>query len=90
MILQTPVASRKFRFRSPASTASSPVGRTTANSGYQTTQGIGDRVEEILCWIKIVGGLPLLWTGSNAAQDYFVAGAYNLLGMARLAPQKIT
>lgn len=61
--------------------------RTTARSGYQTSQRIRKRVEEIIGWIKTVGGLRRSrYRGRDRTQawGYFVAGTYNLLRMARL------
>ena len=64
-------------------------GRTTTSSGYQTSLRIRKRVEEIFGWIKTVGGLRRTrYRGQERTQAwaYFVAGAYNLLRMARLEP----
>jgi len=61
--------------------------RTTTRSGYQTSQRIRKRVEEIFGWIKTVGGLRRSrYRGRERTQawGYFVAGTYNLLRMARL------
>jgi transposase len=62
-------------------------GRTTARPGYQTSQRIRKRVEEIFGWMKTVGGLRRSrYRGRERTQalGYFVAGTYNLLRMARL------
>jgi hypothetical protein len=61
--------------------------RTTARSGYQTSQRIRKRVEEIFGWVKTVGGLRRSrYRGRERTQawSYFVAGTYNLLRLARL------
>ena len=61
--------------------------RTTTQSGYQTSQRIRKRVEEIFGWMKTVGGLRRSrYRGQERTQawGYFVAGTYNLLRMARL------
>ena len=61
--------------------------RTTTKSGYQTSQRIRKRVEEIIGWIKVIGGLRRSrYRGQERTQawGYFVAGTYNLLRMARL------
>jgi transposase len=61
--------------------------RTTAKSGYQISQRIRKRVEEIIGWIKTVGGLRRTrYRGLERTQawGYFVAGTYNLLRLARL------
>jgi len=62
-------------------------GRTTTQSGYQTSQRIRKRVEEIFGWIKTVGGLRRSrYRGRERTQawGYFVASTYNLLRLARL------
>lgn len=64
-------------------------GRTTSRRGYQTSQRIRQRVEEIFGWIKTVGGLRRSrYRGRERTQawGYFVAGTCNLLRRARLAP----
>jgi len=61
-------------------------GRTTTQSGYQTSQRIRKRVEEIFGWIKTVGGLRRSrYRGRERTQawGYFVASTYNLLRLAR-------
>jgi transposase len=61
--------------------------RTTGRSGYQTSQRIRKRVEEIFGWLKTVGGLRRSrYRGVERTQawGYFVVGAYNLLRLARL------
>ena len=61
--------------------------RTTNRPGYQTSQRIRKRVEEIFGWMKTVGGLRRTrYRGKERTQawGYFVAGTYNLLRMARL------
>ena len=61
--------------------------RTTTQSGYQTSQRLRKRVEEIFGWMKTVGGLRRSrYRGQERTQawGHFVAGTYNLLRMARL------
>ena len=61
--------------------------RTTAKPGYQTSQRIRKRVEEIFGWVKTVGGLRRSrYRGRERTQawGYFVASTYNLLRLARL------
>jgi len=61
--------------------------RTTTRSGYRTSQRIRKRVEEIIGWMKTIGGLRrsrYLGLERTQAWGYFVAGTYNLLRMARL------
>lgn len=63
-------------------------GRTTARKSCQISQRVRKRVEEIFGWIKTIGGLRRSrYRGIERTQAvaYFVAGAYNLLRMARLA-----
>lgn len=62
-------------------------GRTTGQTSYTTSQRIRKRVEEIIGWIKTVGGLRRSrYRGLERTQawGYFVAGTYNLLRLARL------
>jgi transposase len=62
-------------------------GRTTGRSGYALSQRIRKRVEEIIGWIKTVGGLRRSrYRGRERTQawGYFVGSTYNLLRIARL------
>jgi hypothetical protein len=62
--------------------------RTVERSGYQTSQKVRKRVEEIFGWMKTVGGLrKTRYRGIERTQSWanMVAGAYNLLRMARLS-----
>lgn len=62
-------------------------GRTTQQTSYSVSQRIRKRVEEIIGWIKTVGGLRRSrYRGLERTQawGYFVAGTYNLLRLARL------
>jgi transposase len=62
-------------------------GRTTTRPGYQVSQRIRKRVEEIIGWMKTVGGLRrsrYLGLERTQAWGYFVAGTYNLVRMAKL------
>lgn len=66
-------------------------GRTTGSAGYQTSVRIRKRVEEIFGWVKTIGGLRRTrYRGQERTQAwaYFVAGAYNLLRMAKLETHK--
>ena len=61
--------------------------RTTTRPGYQKSQRLRKRIEEIFGWMKTVGGLRrsrYLGLERTQAWGYFVAGTYNLLRMARL------
>jgi len=62
-------------------------GRTTNKKGYTISQRIRKRVEEIIGWIKVIGGLRRSrYRGIERTQafGYFVAATYNLLRLARL------
>jgi hypothetical protein len=62
--------------------------RTTAKAGYQVSQRIRKRAEEIFGWMKTIGGLRrsrYLGIERTQAWGYFVAGTYNLVRMAKLA-----
>lgn len=62
-------------------------GRTTGRGGYQTSQRLRKRVEEIFGWMKTVGGLRRTrYRGVERTQAwaYFVAGTYNLLRITNL------
>jgi transposase len=64
-------------------------GRTINSSGYQRSQKLRKRVEEIFGWMKTVGGLRRTrYRGVDRTQAwaYFVASAYNLLRLAKLGP----
>jgi transposase len=64
-------------------------GRTSRLPGYAVSQRIRKRVEEIFGWAKTVGGFRRTrFRGVSRTQlaAYFVATAYNLLRIARLAP----
>ena len=63
-------------------------GRTTRHTGYQTSQRIRKRVEEIFGWVKTVGGgRKLRYRGVERNRLWWelTAAAYNLLRMAKLA-----
>jgi transposase len=65
-------------------------GRTTRHVGYEISQRIRKRVEEIYGWMKMVGGFRRTrYRGSEKTQltAWFVGAAYNLLRMAKLLPQ---
>ena len=62
--------------------------RTTRHIGYQTSQRIRKRVEEIFGWVKTVGGgRKLRYRGMERNRLWWelTAAAYNLLRMAKLA-----
>jgi IS5 family transposase len=62
-------------------------GRTTRHPGYQVSQRIRKRVEEIFGWMKSVGNFrKTRFRGLARTQlaSYLVGAAYNLLRMAKL------
>lgn len=63
-------------------------GRTTKAKGYQTSQRIRKRIEEIFGWTKTIGGLrKTRYRGVERTHGcaQVVAATYNLLRMAKLA-----
>jgi len=63
--------------------------RRRRNVGYEISQRIRKRVEEIIGWCKVVGGLArsrFVGRWKLEQQGEVTAAAYNLLRMARLAP----
>ena len=65
-------------------------GRVTQHRGYPVSQRVRKRVEEIFGWIKTVGGgrkLRYLGLARNQLWAELTATAYNLVRMARIAPQ---
>ena len=63
-------------------------GRTTRHPGYQISQRIRKRVEEIFAWVKTVGGgRKLRYKGVERNELWWelTAAAYNLLRMAKIA-----
>jgi transposase len=62
-------------------------GRTTRHVGYQVSQRIRKRVEEIFGWMKTVGGFRrtrFRGRDKTGLAGFLVATAYNLLRMSRL------
>lgn len=67
--------------------------RSTRHAGYQISQRVRKRVEEIFGWMKTIGGFrKTRFKGRDRTQlaAWFVGAAYNLLRMARLLPQPVT
>jgi transposase len=63
--------------------------RTTRHAGYQFSQRVRKRIEEIFGWVKTVGGgRKLRYKGveRNHLWAELTAAAYNLVRMAKLAP----
>jgi hypothetical protein len=64
--------------------------RTTRHAGYALSQRARKRVEEVFGWLKTVGGFrrtPYRGLARTQLAGYLVAGAYNLVRMARLIGQ---
>ena len=62
-------------------------GRTLTSKGYETSQRIRKRIEEIFGWMKTTGGFrKTRYRGIERTQQcgLFTAAAYNLVRMARL------
>jgi IS5 family transposase len=62
-------------------------GRTTRHPGYQASQKVRKRIEQVFGWLKTVGGLrKSRYRGRAKTQLYaFMAGAaYNLLRISKL------
>jgi hypothetical protein len=63
--------------------------RRMKTKGYAISQRVRKRVEELIGWCKMVGGLARAWFIGRwkiRQQSEATAAAYNLLRMARLAP----
>jgi transposase len=63
--------------------------RTAAKTGYEISQRIRKRVEEIFGWMKTVGGFRktrYVGFGPNQIAATMTAAAYNLLRIAKLMP----
>ena len=61
--------------------------RTTRHAGYDVSQRIRKRVEEIFGWMKTVGGFRrtrFRGLERTGLAGYLVAAAYNLVRIARL------
>jgi transposase len=65
--------------------------RTTRHLGYQVSQRVRKRVEEVFGWVKTVGGgrkLRYIGVARNQLWAELTAAAYNLIRMAKLALTK--
>lgn len=63
--------------------------RRMKTAAYRTAQRVRKRIEEIIGWCKVVGGLArtrFVGRWKIAQQAYMTAAAYNLLRLARLRP----
>ena len=64
-------------------------GRTTHSRGYQISQTVRKRIEQIMGWTKTIGGMRKTRHKGVARTDAamkFVCTAYNLLRLSRLRP----
>lgn len=67
--------------------------RTTRHPGYQVSQRVRKRIEEIFGWIKTVGGgrkLRYIGVARNQLWAELTAAAYNLVRMVKLAMAALT
>jgi IS5 family transposase len=65
-------------------------GRTTHTTGYDASQKVRKRIEEIFGWMKSVGGFrKTRYRGLERVDfaGYLVAAAYNLVRLVRLTSQ---
>ena len=65
-------------------------GRTTSHGGYQVSQRIRKRVEEIFGWVKTIGGgekLRYIGIARNQLWSELTATGYNLVRMVRIERQ---
>ena len=70
--------------------AARSIARTTRHAGYQKSQRLRKRIEEVFGWMKAIGGFRRTrYRGLARTQlaGYLVASAYNLVRMARLMMQ---
>jgi len=66
--------------------------RTVRHEGYQVSQRVRKRVEEIFGWMKTVGGgrkLRYKGVARNQLWAELTAAAYNLVRMAKLAAAEL-
>jgi transposase len=67
-------------------------GRTTRHRGYEISQRIRKKVEEIFGWMKTIGGFRRTRVKGEIRTQlagWFVAAAYNLLRIAKLLPAEV-
>ena len=82
-----PIRERKIVSKGPPAMARRRARRRMRTKGYAISQRVRKRIEEIIGWIKTVGGLARTrFVGRwKIAQEMLMTGAaYNLLRMARL------
>jgi transposase len=85
-----PMGDRVIRGDSISSGARRNARRRRRTAGYEISQRIRKRIEEIIGWCKGVGGLArarFVGRWKIRQQTEIAAAAYNLLRMARLAPE---
>ncbi len=84
-----PMGERVIRGDSISSGARRKARRRRRTAGYEISQRIRKRIEEVIGWCKDVGGLArarFVGRWKIRQQTEITAAAYNLLRMARLAP----
>jgi hypothetical protein len=84
-----PMGDRVIRGDSISSGARRKARRRRRTRGYEISQRIRKRIEEVIGWCKDVGGLArarFVGRWKIRQQTEITAAAYNLLRMARLAP----
>jgi transposase len=65
-------------------------GRTTRHDGYNASQKVRKRIEQVFGWLKTIGGLRKSRYKGRAKTELYVlmaGSAYNLLRMAKLMPE---
>ena len=85
-----PMGDRVIRGDSISSGARRNARRRQRTRGYEISQRIRKRIEEVIGWCKDVGGLArarFVGRWKIRQQTEITAAAYNLLRMARLAPE---
>ncbi len=85
-----PMGERVIRGDSISSGARRNARRRRRSRGYEISQRIRKRIEEVIGWCKDVGGLArarFVGRWKIRQQTEITAAAYNLLRMARLAPE---
>ncbi len=84
-----PLPDGPIRGNDAAATARQRAKRRMRTKGYAISQRVRKRVEELIGWCKIIGGLARAWFVRRwkiQQQSEATAAAYNLLRLARLAP----
>lgn len=91
VVPHVPTRKGKITGTGEAADARRKARRRRRNKGYQISQRIRKRVEEIFGWAKTIGGLRRarhVGQSKVGQQALLVGAAYNLLRLARLAPSR--